>query len=778
MFHQSSLIRNLLTCLLFNTLVTAVASAATLVVHPGEDLQEVFRQASPGDVIQLERGTYPVSGDERWFHVNKSLTIESVGGVATLQPREGAQYGLVIAAGHTTIDTLNIASAGFGIVVRSRRRIPVSDVALRNVTIQPATTGHGILFEGVGHSRIENCTVMQAYDNGIMLDAGSNDNLVANNVIHKTIKQHGITVKNSNSNTLAGNIIQNSGFHGILLHGASGNRVERNVISGQSFDGITLDRSEAGHLSQNNYVGQNTITRNTQQAGTGIWLTDNTTGTYIFGNRETGAFEGCFSGFNSSDNYLLGNVGEGCGQAGILLWNEYHDVPAPTDNALVQNFLSDIVANGAIFLRGAAHVYVADNFLADSFAGLQVTSWDDENGRSGGSSEVTAFDNTMLKLTAGFYVGADTKGMQVFRNRTLHTSQNFSASGAGISWDGGRAVGGNYWSDSPGGRRYSSFITNPKTGERSGQYEDHFPDKHEAVSGGYSMTVMEPERDVIIAQGSQKTIAWRSEGCVLVDISYSDGTEEVTPIATNYPDVGIYQWTVGTGLSVGSNYKVRVDCKNSRGMGTGASGTSSAFTVGTDRLVMLTPGPGMTANAGQNIWVAWKVADAAPVDIYVRHDGGEWSRLASHVRETSATVTLPNVNSNQVQLKIQESDDPSAEDGVDEQFSVRMNSPGFTFPASGNMQIGSFEKLRWISPQNSVLVDLSFMNTAKQELRPIFSNLPDRGEFGFGVPGECVQDSYLQATFKDASGKVLSSVRSGAVSFVGRHQRSACGKAR
>jgi hypothetical protein len=439
---------------------------------------------------------------------------------------------------------------------------------------------------------------------------------------------------------------------------------------------------------------------------------------------------------------------------------------APAHNAIEGNYVHDIKSNANILLRGASQVDVGNNYLANTFAGLQVTSWTDSNGNSGPSVGVVAYNNTFNSDSAGFYIGSDTQSLQAFHNRTINTPQNFSLQGAGAAYDAGPIVGGNFWSDAPGVQPYSFFITDQTSGAHGGEYLDHYPFPNESLGNVYSVAVTSPESGAIVAQTSQKTIAWQARGCVLVDIFYVNGMGNATAIVSNYPSTGYYQWSVPQGLNAGSGYSIRIDCKNSSGGETGVSGSSSSFTIGTNDLVMLSPGRDLMANAGQSVWVAWRISSNTPVNVLLRTDGGAWSTLASNITGTSVRVTLPAVNSNRAQIQVQEAVNPNAQDGTDEHFTIRSGTAVFTNPGSATtFLVGTQQRLEWISPQGSNYVDLSFWDNTAQVSRPIVADLPDYGSFLFLIPDFWMMNGYFQANFKDANGNAISSVQSASVNF-------------
>lgn len=738
------------------------AASNTVTLSPGADLQTAFSNARAGDVILLKSGTYTMLTGEPWFHIDTGITVRALGSVI-IQPPTNAPYGLDIRASNTTVDGVTIATAGFGVVARnSNGSVRISNIILHGVTVQNATSGHGILFQNIADSLVENCTITYAYMNGIMLDLASQNVYIVNNTIQATSQQHGITVKSSSGNTIAGNRIVTSGFHGVLLIGAAGNRVERNSITGQRFDGITLDQN-GSQYSTNNYIGQNTIARNTQRTdGTGIWLTNLSSGNYLFGNTADGAVEGAFSLFNSSANYLVGNVGLNAGQAGILIWRESAALAAPANNVVHNNYIHDIVANGALLLRGAQNTEVGYNFVTNAFAGMQVASWTGVDGFSGPSTYLNVYQNTFLSLSAGTYIGPDTAATTIYRNRYLSNTNEFSIAPAAVAYDSNYFLGGNYWSNAPGVRPYNKFITDAQTGANNGRYQDRYPFPNESIGDQYSVRVDAPEAGSYVAQGSQKTIAWASRGCTRVDISYVPPAGPAVPLVTNYPDYGFFQWMPGS-VPPGNGYTIRVDCKRSDNTSTGVSGTSGAFAIGNGDLVLLSPGRDFIAAGGQSIRVTWKAVVSHPVNVLFRSSTvSSWTVLAAAITGDNVTVALPALQSNRASIAIQATDSSDSRDSVDQHFSIRNGTGIFTAPGSSvTFEIGRPVFLEWISPPGSVAVDLYFWDGITSTQRPIVASLPDFGKYTWLVPDLWSSADYVKAVFRAADNSILGTATSG-----------------
>lgn len=240
--------------------------------------------------------------------------------------------------------------------------------------------------------------------------------------------------------------------------------------------------------------------------------------------------------------------------------------------------------------------------------------------------------------------------MAVYGNRYLNDAQEFSLSPAQVVYDAGPLEGGNYWSSAPNVKPYAYFITDATTGSNDGQYQDRYPYPNESLGNEYAVEVLTPQAGSYVAQGSQKTIAWTSRGCVYVDVSYVPPTSTPVPIVTNYPDYGFYQWTVGT-LPPGSGYSIEVDCKQSNGSAVGVSSVSEPFSVTSSDLILLTPGREMMSTSGQAILVAWKTAVYHPVDILIRsNSASSWVPLATSVTTDNLAVVLPSWTSDQASI--------------------------------------------------------------------------------------------------------------------------------
>lgn len=652
---------------------------------------------------------------------------------------------------------------GNGLYIRNSSSAVIKGVQIRRAGI------HGIALDNTQNSVVYSSTIEMVAANGINVDNGSNNNLVMNNAVLQSTKQyHGIAVKESDYNTVTGNTVQ-TGFHGMILVGAQFNRIENNNISGHEFDGITVTHdnlSPSLRRSSNNYLGKNIINSTGRQrfqqglvqAGTGIWLNSEANGTFAFGNITRGSAEGGFTLFQTSYCYLRGNEVADNYQAGIFNWKD----PAyagtigapPVNNVFQSNYVTDTWTNGSFLTRGGTNDEVSFNFFyGPSIAldgGIEIV-WAANGAR--------VFRNTVVDLKEGARVDSDVRDTRLFQNRFVNAPDRYSLSPAQVSWDASIFLGGNYWSDhtavgnpSRGNTPYGGFI--------GGAYTDKFPYQSETLGQAYSLTVQQPVAGMKAAVNSQKTIAWKSTGCVYVDINYQSGGGSGV-IASNFPDYGYYHWTVPA-VAPRSDYAVTVTCKNSQRASVGVTGTSPQFAIATADVILLAPGPYLMVTGGSTYRAGWRKSGAVSgVNLFIRIDGGVWTPVASNITESFGDFNLPAVNSNRVQLRVESMSDPNAADEIDGYFTIRSGSASITSALPADVLIGSTVELGWVSAPGSYYVDIDLWDPTAGSFFRVISDLPDYGLYTWLVPERYSNNAYLRLQFKNAARQALSTAQSG-----------------
>lgn len=775
------------------------AGAATITVNSGDNLSQTIMSASSGDTVLVNPGTYDgtnatAANPLNNFWINKPLTLMAAdsNNPPTLTVSSSISSVIQISSDNVTVEGFTLTGKGYGVLAKDFQNVSggvLSDLSLRNLTINSSTSGagHAIYFGSVKDSIVDSCTVNQAPNNGIVFENSTN-NIMMNNTVLGTSAWSAIVLKNSDYNIVVDNVINtasgSSAYHGsIILEHSHSNRVERNRIVGNIYDGVTLYHNTSGG-SLFNYIGHNFIQSTGwaigKTVGTGIWINSDSNGNYAFANEISGFPENGLSIWTSSNNYVEGNIVNNNYLGGIDIYNSPSDPysvgATPVNNVVHSNFSYNAPTNGMVQLRGSNradiaynHIYTVGTVTSEG-AGLKVGN---PNDTTATCNNIDIYCNTLKGLTnIGYVLYENVFSSNVFKNINLNLAKNFSISPATVKWDAGPLIGGNYWSNhsATGNPSQTTPYTNIlyDTTGNTGLYIDNFPFESENLGKTYSVVVYEPYADSRFAAGRVKTIRWKSQGTVSVDITYSSSADSGT-IATNYPDIGYYSWTVPS-VTVANDYQITVSCKNSAGTAVGATGSSGAFSIASSALKLATPGRAFRGVAGSNVRVAWlKSSSVSNVDVYLKHSGGDWVHQGSS-SGIFMDITLPSgVSSNQTSIRIADQDVSTNQDSVDGYFTISGSTGSITSifaPDGGNVlsgssvQIGDSYIIEWISPADSKAVDISFWDGAAWEL--IAQGLPDFGRYMWFAPGSLTTSSSILMDFKGPSGSSLGTTQSSA----------------
>jgi parallel beta-helix repeat protein len=759
----------------------------------GTTLDNVIAASTPPCTITVGPGSYTAPSE---FIISSGITVKSSAGAAatTLISSTFAAVAIVPVSGScpsgAVLDGFTVESPGGGVFVGAGPEIgrpgcasnQVTNVTLRRLIVNtiPPLNGQGLDFHNVQHSVIDSCNVVNAYSVGILIETGSNDNLVMNNTIQHAYVA--IAVQTSHDNTIVGNSITASTFGGITLQSLNGptgqgswrNRIDRNTVA----DGITL----TDH-SLFNYVGLNSATSPPARGfGAGVWVNDASNANFVFGNNVSGWAENGIDVLTSSSTLLVGNSVHGNTQGGMWIAN-VHDVtidpaaPAPHDTVIQGNNIFFNAAAGQIYLQGATNSEASYNYLSAAAAtnNPALASTTAVGFELQTSSTSTIFENTVSEIGSRAFVFGDNAGATFFRNRFVRGNNStdgltWSFAPSDTRWDAGAFFGGNHWSEFAAasgnpdpGHPYSGFIG-------SAGYVDHYPYSSESLATSRipnSVTVYEPLPGSVLAAGTTRTIHWVGRGCSLVDVFYRSGATAATLIAAGYPNVGYYFWTVPASLPVRNDYSIQINCNNRNGAYQGAAGASAQFSVAASDLVLLNPGRATRAVDGGLVRVAWKASSAVTGSVLIYVKAGTGSETLVDTAPAGTTVrdiTLPPgvSDSSQVTLRIQDSTNASRQDSVDGYFMVRGLLPSFTTNFHGQtLQAGAVYPLQWTGRYDSFTVDLDVVLGGTNTI-PIVKNLVDFGSYTAFVPDITSSNARLRATFRDANGTVITTVDSNA----------------
>ena len=728
-----------------NTAITDAAAGSTLLVHPGT------YTAHPTTA-------YPTASV---FWVNKPLTIKSTAGAGstTLVAPSGQSQVLLISSSNVAVQGFTLNGGYYTAQVQDfQNNTTLTNVSLRGLTVHPDTSqpGHGILFQSVVNSLIDGCTVGLSYANGIMLDAGSNNDRVSNNTVLGTVQQMAIAVKNSNDNQVVDNTVTGAAHAAIFLLGADGNRVAGNQLSGFGVDGIVLTNG-----SDDNDVQLNTVVSDGRAAGrtdgVGIWVNSESDRNTLFANTVSGSVECGIDVFVSSDTVVRGNEVYGNGQGGIFVFDALNYPAstglAPAHTVIDNNYVHDNPANAGVVLRGATDTIVSGNALTGAYAGTYNSSTD-AGLTVERSADTTFADNTVINVETGVYAYATATNLSVYRNRFLGLGENYAFPGSTAAFDASVTLGGNFWSNGTAGQPYSRFISDGSGRLNGGT--DRFPFAAETLSQAYGATVTAPAAGTMAAAGSHRSIEWTTTGAARVSLYLNSSATGDVLIAAHRPDNGVYNWTVPTNLPAGTDYAIKVVPEDSAGTPK-TQVLGPQFTIGSAALTLLSPGRDDNLRGGGTVSVSWTAATAGTaVDVQLQTTaGGAWTTLASGITADATTVTLPHVDTAAARLRVVSA---SATDTQDSTFRISDTTSVAALPAA--VQIGTDVPLTWSSPAAARTVDLTFYDGTTWQ--PIATGLPDRGRFTWAVPERYTVGAQVRVAYRDANGASLATATSAA----------------
>jgi len=420
------------------------------------------------------------------------------------------------------------------------------------------------------------------------------------------------------------------------------------------------------------------------------------------------------------------------------------------------NYAFNLPVNAGINLRQSSTNTVFNNFIAGS-PGANTAGGIFQQTTSGNR----IFQNTLSNLNIGLYAYADTASSSYFLNRNLTSMTHFVFSPAALALDGGASFGGNYWAGHNPATPYSKFIYN-SGGSMNGPYKDNYPAADDTLNKTSYVNVLYPVAGTHASAGSRKTIEWRSAGCTYMDIYYQSAATGLVSIFSNYPDVGVFNWTVPS-LPAGTDYTIYLDCKNSTNQSRGINGRSGAFQITAAGLELLTPQGNERLTAGSQTTVAWKQTPSVPsVDILYRSGTGAFTTvLLSNVTRDAASVTVPADATSRGSFLVRASNNHGIADSTDGFVNIRSASaPQITAPTE-TLQIGTLHQVEWTSPPSSLYVDVQYLNTVTSTYVPLVQNLPDFGRFTFLVPEQTMTGTKLRVQFKSTASTIITASDSG-----------------
>ncbi len=353
-------------------------NGATIIVHPGDDIQAAIDGASCGDTIQILAGTYVQE-----FEIN-SINLNIVGaGIGSTIIQSPSSTGL--------INTFTYAADGT--VYRPIIMVENSTVNIQNITVDgnnQGDIGSAPRFAGIGYHNsggtVSNVYVTNIQDSSYPIGYQEGYGILA------------VGDSGTNAITIENCTVDNFQKSGILTIGANLTfNVEGNTVTGNTpaspanANGIELYDGATGVVQNNtvtNLIGSS--------AASCALLAFDAVNLTITNNTISASDEGIYC-FDCGDNLTISaNTSSDNNDAGITIYNS--DTSGVVSSNIIGNTVTDNV-NAGIYLYSAVNdtVSLANNNFVNGEAGLIVEG-------SGITGPVVTMDGDSFTGTAGYYI--------------------------------------------------------------------------------------------------------------------------------------------------------------------------------------------------------------------------------------------------------------------------------------------------------------------------------------------------------------------------------------
>ena len=319
------------------------SSNITTIVSPGESIQAAIKASLPGNVIEVQSGTYYEK-----INITKRLVIRGVdvGKGLPVIDAGGEGSAINITADGVQLENFVVTNASrfgdrTGIKIASRDCIIMSNSAYNN-------------YDGIALLNSDNNTLinnsLSNNEYGVDLSSSADNMLIGNNLGNN---EYGIRLSSSTNNTAFDNNLSNNG-NDISLVSSDNNTVLGNNLSNDRYAGIRLYSSNKNELSNNHILGM--------MSGEGIDLYSSDNNTLLSNNLSNNS-----NGIDlsSSDNNTLFSNNLSNNSNGI-------DLSSSDNNTLFSNNLSNN-SNG-IDLSSSDNNTLLSNNLSNNSNGISLSS--------------------------------------------------------------------------------------------------------------------------------------------------------------------------------------------------------------------------------------------------------------------------------------------------------------------------------------------------------------------------------------------------------------------
>ena len=333
---------------------THECSVNVVAITTNVDISSAIENANPGDVIEIENGTYHEN-----IVLDKQLTLRGVGN--SIIEGDGVESTILVMADGCAIENLVVRGSGnphAGIEICSNNNNIVGNIITQNA-------GYGVCVSDASNNTISSNTIKENGFSGVQLEEAGQNTISGNTVTSNS--KSGISLFQSENNLVTDNDADNNNEAGIRLENSNQNSIEDNSandnmrgfsLSGSKQNAISSNSAEDNNLqgmyfvnSGNNAVTGNKAYRNdvgiSVQKSSGVSLSDNVAndndldgirlfefidGSVSVNTANSNARDGIRLE-SSRGNQIDGNTAKNNDEQGISLWqSEDNDVFENTAN--------------------------------------------------------------------------------------------------------------------------------------------------------------------------------------------------------------------------------------------------------------------------------------------------------------------------------------------------------------------------------------------------------------------------------------------------------------
>lgn len=446
--------------LIIALLLSHLAGAEKIVVGPGDRIQEAINRSMPGDLIEVQSGTYYEN-----LIVNKTLTLSGVdtgggkpvidapvrGSAATLGEDKIWFEGFVVTirkmltllgtdtgSGKPVINARKRGSAvtlsvdgirfeGFTVMNSSDSSKPMESKGFYKIEpegIDPQLAFAGILVDGSKNCTVENNTVIlndvgihlwkadnntirnnMARENtyaGIALSEHCRNNTISGNTAVKSIPGDGIRVSGSNNAFIDNNASDNA-FYGIMLWDSPNNILQANIAQNNGYSGLWLMSSSGNSVAENNFIHNN-------ESGISIWYSSNDSSISendLRNNSRYGIYIKSSSNNSILRNGVMANEGWGIGldnaRENTVEANRVGDNPVgitlfdgSTHNLILNNSVSRSKHYGIQLSDASSNIIAKNQVWRNGGGGIGLYNASDDNRIEGNNASYNLFNGIDL----------------------------------------------------------------------------------------------------------------------------------------------------------------------------------------------------------------------------------------------------------------------------------------------------------------------------------------------------------------------------------------------